>query len=323
MPVTVSAQMTTLLESSASNLIKIVSVARRTKPTLYFTESPTDITYATNLYRADVGFQATSVSITAELNLQQTTLYALEGTDSATSITRSDILLGEYIDQVVVVQYINAETSGSEGSITIFKGVIGDHGLDDVGLIQLNCEGIITKTANVAGETYSPNCRNVLGDSLCGVDLDARKAIVTITEVRGAQTFGISVSSATQTIFESNSYREGVAQFSGGANDGYIIEISNITGGQLTCFLPPPLTVQVGDTVNLFPGCSKTISFCRTFYDNVRNFRGEPFSINPLKVEEKSSQSEATSTSAAQSAPVASSGGTSGFSGTPAFGKKR
>ena len=42
-------------------------------------------------------------------------------------------------------------------------------------------------------------------------------------------------------------------------------------------FLPMPFDLQIGDTFNLAPGCDKTIPVCRDNYDNIINYRGEPY----------------------------------------------
>jgi len=38
-----------------------------------------------------------------------------------------------------------------------------------------------------------------------------------------------------------------------------------------------PYTIQVGDTFEVYPGCDKRLATCRDKWDNIDNFRGEPY----------------------------------------------
>jgi len=42
-------------------------------------------------------------------------------------------------------------------------------------------------------------------------------------------------------------------------------------------FLPMPNLLAVGDTFEAYPGCAKDIATCRDTFDNILNFRGEPY----------------------------------------------
>jgi hypothetical protein len=72
----------------------------------------------------------------------------------------------------------------------------------------------------------------------------------------------------------------GLVRFgAGSANEGLKMEIKNwsLPTRTVTLFLPMPLDVAMGDAVTLVAGCSKTLAVCRDTFDNVLNFRGEPF----------------------------------------------
>ncbi len=45
----------------------------------------------------------------------------------------------------------------------------------------------------------------------------------------------------------------------------------------ITLFLPMPFDVSPGDSVSVSAGCDKSLAVCRATFDNVLNFRGEPF----------------------------------------------
>ncbi|WAC08905.1 MAG: phage BR0599 family protein [Thermodesulfobacteriota bacterium] len=58
-----------------------------------------------------------------------------------------------------------------------------------------------------------------------------------------------------------------------------------------TLFLAMPKTIQIGDTYEAYPGCDKKVSTCEDKYDNVINFRGEPF-VPPESVINQSPDAE-------------------------------
>jgi len=47
--------------------------------------------------------------------------------------------------------------------------------------------------------------------------------------------------------------------------------------GQVTLALPMPYTIAVADTYSIAAGCDKSFTTCRDRFDNVLNFRGEPY----------------------------------------------
>ena len=63
------------------------------------------------------------------------------------------------------------------------------------------------------------------------------------------------------------------------ANAGLSMEIKTWTlaSKRVALFLPMPFDVSPGDAVSLRAGCAKSLSVCRDTFDNVLNFRGEPF----------------------------------------------
>jgi len=66
--------------------------------------------------------------------------------------------------------------------------------------------------------------------------------------------------------------------FTSGANAGRGMEIKAYAPGLLVLASPMPYPLAVGDAYSLTPGCGKrAIEDCYTRYNNVINFRGEPY----------------------------------------------
>jgi len=63
------------------------------------------------------------------------------------------------------------------------------------------------------------------------------------------------------------------------ANAGLGMEIKtwDLANKRVSLFLPMPFDVLPGDAITLRAGCAKSLGVCRDTFDNVLNFRGEPF----------------------------------------------
>lgn len=69
----------------------------------------------------------------------------------------------------------------------------------------------------------------------------------------------------------------GVMTMTSGANNGLSMEVKSYVVGQITLQLPFPYTVVAGDTYSLTAGCDRSFSTCKDRFNNVVNFRGEPY----------------------------------------------
>lgn len=67
--------------------------------------------------------------------------------------------------------------------------------------------------------------------------------------------------------------------FESGANAGRLIEMKtwDAETKRVQLFLPSPYPVEVGTTARVYPGCDKRLETCIDKFNNVLNFRGEPF----------------------------------------------
>ena len=97
-----------------------------------------------------------------------------------------------------------------------------------------------------------------------------------ITQVYDRKTFVVSVSDSRAV---DDWFNGGAIIFESGLNAGKVIEIREWTAatGEIILFLPVPFTLYAGTRVRLYPGCDKRLTTCVNKFDNVLNFRGEPF----------------------------------------------
>lgn len=158
----------------------------------------------------------------------------------------------------------------SQGRMWLKRGKLGEVRLQkDTFVAELR--GISEALQQRQGQLCSPSCRAVLGDTRCKVDLNSYSFNATVNSI----TSGL--------IFTANALTQAAGYFTGGevrwltgANAGLRREIKEFVNKQIILVLPMPYAIQAGDTFKAVAGCDKIFATCKTKFNNVNNFRGEP-----------------------------------------------
>ncbi|GIX17722.1 MAG: hypothetical protein KatS3mg119_1908 [Rhodothalassiaceae bacterium] len=140
------------------------------------------------------------------------------------------------------------------------------------GRFEAELRGLLDALETAAGETFTPFCRAELGDARCKRGLRAFTRETTVAAVPGPQQLTLAALTDPD-----HWYDFGRLRFHTGANAGLDAEIVEQIGATLTLLTPPPAPVAVGDVVEVEAGCDKRLETCRDKFDNLENFRGEPF----------------------------------------------
>lgn len=135
---------------------------------------------------------------------------------------------------------------------------------------------------------YSPDCRAVLGDAQCGIDLDDSLGtysydgeVTSITEDRRAFIDNAVPSDITEDVFQ-----YGVLTWSAPdsaepnhLNVGIAIEVKsfNATTGAFELVEAMIYEIAVGDKFNVKWGCDRSVDHCENRFNNLVNFRGDPY----------------------------------------------
>lgn len=75
-------------------------------------------------------------------------------------------------------------------------------------------------------------------------------------------------------------FKAGHLKWTSGLNSGVSMEVKswNSTTREIVLFLEMPFEIVLGDQFDIYPGCQKrVVEDCKTKFDNVANFRGEPY----------------------------------------------
>jgi uncharacterized phage protein (TIGR02218 family) len=236
--------------------------------TIYgFTSNASDITFDGVTYLASTGYTPTAIASNSNLavdNLEVT------GFIDDTYITDSDIQSGLWDFASIKLFHVNY----SDLTQSSLPGRSGRLGEIRVSRKQFAAElrGMAQQLQQSIGQIYSASCRANLGDTRCGIDLPAITVTGSVTTATSGQVFTDSTRAEAAGYFDS-----GLMTFTSGGNVGLSMEIKTFLAGVFTMQLPFLYSIALTDTYTASPGCHKRfLEDCKTKYNNVANFRGEP-----------------------------------------------
>ena len=273
--------MNTHLAGEVTTLAMLWTIVRQDGVSFYFTTHDEDILFPSgspqNTYRASGGFNKSAISNQAGLNVDDLEVMAFFDDES---ITVEELRAGLFDGAEVYVSLVNYKAL-SLGQVKLRRGWLGECIATPEGLFKTELRGFAELAQSPNGQIYGPECRAELGDVRCTVDVAALTESVTITSVTDRRTFIVSGAGNPDPAY----YVGGVFTFTSGPNAGRSMEIAAWGVGspeeaaiaQVTLFLPIGYAPEVGNTGTMRPGCDKTTTTCKARFNNLLNFRGEPY----------------------------------------------
>lgn len=232
-----------------------------------FTDASKNLTYLGVTYNAATGHVPSDITTNSSLSVDNLEVEAI--LDSST-ITEEDIAAGkwDYAEvEIMLVNYLDL----TQGHMGQRKGWMGNVRTGRTSFIA-ELRGMTQKLQQQIGELYSPSCRATLGDTRCKVNLASYTFPGTVDYIYSNRTF------AAVDVTQPNEYFEyGIVTWTSGLNIGLSMEIKTYTVGNIVLQLPMPYDIGLADTFNIIAGCAKRITDCKDKFNNVVNFRGEPY----------------------------------------------
>jgi uncharacterized phage protein (TIGR02218 family) len=264
---TVAPAFQTHLEQEVTYLATCWKVTRTDGVIFGFTDHDEDIVYGGVTYESSAGYTPTSIQTSNNLAVDN---LEVQGLLDSSNITEADLMAGLWdYATVEIFQIIYNDTA--HGTLKLRKGHLGEVKSGRSGFTA-ELRGLMQAFTTQIGELYSVSCRADLGDARC------KKALGPFTEACEVTT----VISNNQ-IFDMDSteadgyFSYGKLTWTSGDNDGLSMEVKRYTVGHVILELPMPYDIVVGDTFDIIAGCDKLIATCKATFDNVDNFRGEPY----------------------------------------------
>ena len=160
-----------------------------------------------------------------------------------------------------------------QNAVAIFSGFV-ENIVANGSLLEITVSSNIAKLNYSNSSLFSPICRECLGSEKCKVNLENYKASGTVFEI-------ISSDCIVGNHRENKSvavgyYKYGTIKFLSGKLRGITMQIKDEVDGKIYLLQNTKL-IEVGDSYEIFAGCNKTLSVCKNKFNNVLNFRGEPY----------------------------------------------
>jgi uncharacterized phage protein (TIGR02218 family) len=265
--------------------LALIFKAKRADGQLFgFTTFDQDITF-------DIGDGDGSITYLAETGIANTASVAKDdlsvdnqdvtGFLDSTVITVADIRAGLWNDAEIEIAIVNWADL-TQGCLKLRKGNTGQITLKN-GVFTSEVRGLAQKLTNQIVYTYGPLCRAELGSGLNGIDLNSTwlckvdLAALRETGSVSSSADALHITPVAGLTGTSGYFNDGVLAFTSGVMDGFKMEVKSWNGTVITLYLPMPLQPGNGDTFTIEPGCNKTIADCQDKFNNIVNFRGEPF----------------------------------------------
>lgn len=236
------------------------------------TDHDSNILYSGAVYKASIGFTQTAV-LTSSLSIgSQSVELTVPLTDLG--ITEADLRHRIY-ENATAVEYVIDWQHPEFGVLTLFSGRVGRSVLSDKKRATLEIISSTDPNLFIADEQYSATCRNDLGDAHCQFPIFNFQVNFIVTGIIDNTAFTVD----TLAGQSDNYFSLGQIKWTSGDNTSVISDVlsSNLNQLSLALFYPLPLPIQVGDHGQLLTGCDKSLTTCFKKFNNVINFRGEPF----------------------------------------------
>lgn len=271
---TIGDALKTHLASEVSMLATCWRVARLDGEEFFFTNHDIDLVIDGDTYLAGTGVLPSALSQSRSLAVDN--LQALAFLDSV--VIQEDEIMAGLFDRASLDVFIVNWSDLTQGKMYLLQDwILGEVEVHD-SVFKTECRGKSQHYQQQIVELYSPDCRADLGDAQCGVDLDDTAQTFwrdgTVATVTSKRVFTVSSLSLLTDPF-----RFGKLTWDSGLNVGLSMEIKSFAFAteEFTLFEAMPYTIAVGDAWHATFGCDKSLAMCRIRFDNVVNFRGEPF----------------------------------------------
>ena len=192
----------------------------------------------------------------------------LQGALTHDAITADDLAAGRW-DGAAFSLFACDWSDPAAGTLPLARGEIGDVSIRD-GAFTAELRGPTALLERPVVEQTTPDCRAMLGDRRCRVDLAPRTRFAHVTAADGVV---LTLDTAEPVA---NAYAYSRLRWFDGANAGLAAPIAASNGVTVTLRDPPAFAIAAGALVEIVAGCDRLFATCCARFANAANFRGEP-----------------------------------------------
>jgi uncharacterized phage protein (TIGR02218 family) len=253
--------------NSVTRMVTCWKIKLRNEQCFNFTDSDEDLSYEHELYSS--GSYFTPGFITSKNDLAQDN-FNISGVIDGKYFTRESIMSGDCDKSYIEVFLVNIEKL-DEARIMLKTGWVGK--IDYSGNnFSAEIISISSKTNNVIGSCYSSSCRVEFASHPCG------KSIEDYTYAGEITSLGEQNSFFDNNRLEPDDYfSQGKLIFISGKNDGRSYSVLRFQERQITLNFIIDTKLSIRDKYKIIVGCDKSVNCCANKFNNILNFRGEPY----------------------------------------------
>lgn len=275
---TLSPDLTSHLARRATRLALCWQVTRTDAVVIRGTEHDADIVITTGdyagTYAGSAGISGSTISSGSDMAVDN---LDVDGSlVSLVDMSAADIEAGLF-DDAEVVLFACQWDDPDGGQVVLRYGNLGNIERTSEGRYKTELRGLMQRLTQKVTRTYSATCDAELGDSRCLKDVSDLILTATVTAVTSRRRIDCLLT-GTDSSTACGDYDGGRLIGLTGDNAGYERRVRRDCVGSVLGHLETweefPVTIEVGDTFELRPGCDKTLATCRDRFDNVLNFQG-------------------------------------------------
>jgi uncharacterized phage protein (TIGR02218 family) len=218
-------------------------------------------------YDSVAGFTPTAIESKSNMSVDN---MDIEGLTFPSKIVQADLLSGIY-DYAEIEVFLSNYEDLSQGKLIVKRGRLGEVTLNKQ-MFRAEIRGLTQHLSQTIGSVYSPNCRAILGDSKCKVNLEAFTITTEVSDVASNQIFSAEVLLSKEAGY----FVGGEVKWLSGNNIGARMEVKEFANSKVTLALPMGSSIAIGDIFTIIAGCDKLKETCIVKFNNIINFRGEP-----------------------------------------------
>ena len=254
------------LQQEVTYLATCWKITRTDNVVKAFTTLDIDLIFDSVTYLSVVGISPSSLETKDDMSVQN---IDIAGVTSSNYISVTDIMAGLYDFAEVEIFKVNY-TDLTQGRMLEQRGTIGEIKLQKQ-MFVVELRGLAQQLQQHIGDLCSATCRAELGDNKCQKNLTAFTFTTSVTTVTSNLVFIANALTQAAGYFTS-----GTITWTSGNNIGLSQDIKEFATKQIVLAEPMPFSIQVADTFSIVAGCDKIFDTCKTKFNNVVNFRGEP-----------------------------------------------
>jgi uncharacterized phage protein (TIGR02218 family) len=268
MPKDLSAALLAHYQGVCQTLTRCLRIARQDGVVIGLTEHDQDIVFEGVVYKSAAGYTPTVVQTRDQLAVGTV---EIEGLLTPLGVEKTALRAGLFDHARIEFFEINYSDVG-QGALPLLSGYWGTTAWQG-DRYTTEFRSLADVLQQPFGELVSATCRAQLGDQRCKKNLESFNHSGVITAVVSDKQF-----MAAGMLQAPDYFQGGQLTWLSGDNKNQQMAIQAFqTGGLFQLLEAPPYPLQAETAFVAVAGCDKTLITCKTRFDNVMNFRGEPF----------------------------------------------